>query len=48
MRPATMRPIVQFLSSKLSSMGVRVWARLSLGPTLLPAMAPGRAPGAQS
>lgn len=37
-----MRPIVQFLSSRLS--GVGVWARLSPGPTLFPAMAPGSSP----
>jgi hypothetical protein len=46
-----MRPIVQFFSAKLLGMGARVWARLSLGPTLFPAMAPGAtpelAPGAQ-
>lgn len=40
-----MRPIVQFLSSKLSGMGVRVWTRLSPVPTLFPAMAPGSTPG---
>ncbi len=39
-----MRPFVQFLSSKLSRMCVRVWARLSLGPTPIPATAPGSTP----
>jgi len=41
---ATMRLFVQFLSSKLSDMGVRVWARVSLGPTPIPATAPGSTP----
>ncbi len=40
----TMKPFVQFLSSKLSDMGVRVWARLSLGPTPVLATASGSAP----
>ena len=36
-----MRPMVQFLSSKISAPGMRTWAQLSAGPTPFAAMAPG-------
>jgi hypothetical protein len=36
-----MRQIVQFLSSKISAPGTRMWAQLSAGPTPFAAMAPG-------
>ena len=39
-----MRPIVQFLSSKVSAPGMRVWAQLPAGPTPFAAMAPGVTP----
>jgi hypothetical protein len=41
---ATMRPIMQFLSSRLSGPGLRMWAQRSLGPTPLPAMVPRSTP----
>ena len=41
---ATMRPIMQFLSARLSGLGLRMWAQRSLGPTPLPAMVPKSTP----
>jgi len=39
-----MRPIMRFLSSRLSGPGLRMWAQQSLGPTPLPAMVPRSTP----
>jgi hypothetical protein len=41
---ATMRPIMQFFSARLSVLGLRMWARQSLGPTHFPAMMPRSTP----